>query len=252
MLLSVIFWWYVIKFFIWLFKRESFPNIQENNKYNNKTKHACKCYMEGLTLSEQKVVDLLSQELSYEDYFLFNNIIIHSKNNISTQIDHIIVSKFGIFVLESKDLSGYIFGGKYQSIWTQSFRGAKKVKIQNPLHQNYGHVMALKELLPFAQDFFLNIVVLTGNAEIKTGRIENVILLENLIDCIKGYKQVVLNENQVQYAIGKLSYACQTINITEEEHSTNVRANKNYQKMNQYRRESFGSYYRPAVSGFRR
>ena len=247
-IITVICWYFIIKFFIWLFKEKNFPYELQKIRYNNKNKHACKCYMEGLNSGEQKVADLLAAELSYTDYFLFNNIIINSKNNGSTQIDHIIVSKFGIFVLESKDLKGWIFGSKNQSTWTQSMPGAIKYKFQNPIHQNYGHLMALKDLMPFAKDNFYNIVVFTGEAEIKTESIENVIYLNKLIEYIKKYNQEKLNENEVQFAIGKLSYACQTINITVEEHIANIYANKNIANTTQNNnRQSFGSYYKPVL-----
>jgi restriction system protein len=210
----------------------------------NKKRHACKCYMEELTLGEQKVADTLARELSYKDYFLFNNIIINSKNNKSTQIDHIIVSKFGIFVIENKNYAGWIFGSKNESNWTQSMPGAVKFKFQNPIRQNYGHMMALKELMPFAKDNFFNIVVFTGDGEIKTDRIENVLYLNELIDYIKKYTQEKLSENEIQFAIGKLSYSCQTINTTIEEHIVNIHSNKNYQRINQYNQRSFGTYFR--------
>lgn len=242
--LTVIFWILIVKFFIWLFKGKSLPYEIQKIRYNNTSKHACKCYMEGLTPGEQKVADVLAGELSYTDYFLFNNIIINSKNNISTQIDHIVVSKFGIFVIESKDLNGWIFGSRNASTWTQSMPGAVKYKFQNPLRQNYGHLMALKELMPFAKDNFYNVVVFTGNAEIKTERIENVLYSSELIEYIKKYSQEKLNENEVQFAVGKLSYACQTINITVDEHVANIHANKNYQQVNQYNQRPFKAFYR--------
>lgn len=243
-IILIIFYIFVVKFFTEVFKGKSFQYQQDKTKYSNIKKHACKCYMEGLSYGEQKVANVLAQELSYKDYFIFNNIITHSKNNISTQIDHIIVSKFGIFVLESKDFSGWIFGDKNQSTWTKSMPGAIKYKFQNPIHQNYGHIMALKELMPFAKDNFYNIVVFSGDAEIKTDPIENVVYLNKLIDYIKKNDKVKLNEDEVQFAVGKLSYVCQTINITEAEHVANIHTNKNLQITNQYNRQPFNAYYK--------
>lgn len=229
--------------FTWIFKDESFPYELQKIRHKNTSKHACKCYMEGLTFGEQKVADILAGELSYKDYFLFNNIIINSKNNVSTQIDHIVVSKFGIFVIESKDLNGWIFGSRNAFTWTQSMPGAVKYKFQNPIRQNYGHLMALKELMPFAKDNFYSIVVFTGSAEIKTERIDNVLYLSELIECIKKYNQEKLNENEVQFAVGKLSYACQTINITVDEHVSNIHANKNYQERSRFNPQPFSAFY---------
>lgn len=237
--------------FIYIIYRKENPNIIIDSNVKrlldiikiNKEKHACKCYMEGLSPGEQRVADLLAIKLDFKDYFLFNNIIIKSKGNTSAQIDHIIVSKFGIFVLESKDLSGWIFGDKNGNNWTQSMPRARKYKFQNPIHQNYGHVMALKELMPFAKDNFYNVVVFTGNAEIKTERIENVLYLNELIDYIKKYNQEKLTEDEIQFAIGKLSYACQTVNITVDQHVANIYANKNTTNLNQYSQQPFNAYY---------
>ncbi len=192
----------------------------------NSEKHGCKCYMEGLTYGEQEVADTLARELSYKDYFIFNNLIIPSENNGSTQIDHIVISKFGIFVIESKDYKGWIFGDKDQPFWTQSLPdGKNKFQFQNPIHQNFAHIMALKTLMPFATDCFYSIVVFSSNSEIKTIPIENVVHVNQLIGCIKKYTQEKLTENDVQLAIGKLSYACQTVDITASEHIANLNAN---------------------------
>lgn len=192
----------------------------------NSEKHGCKCYMEGLSDGEQEVADILSRELSYKDYFIFNNLIIPSENNRSTQIDHIVVSKFGIFVIESKDYNGWIFGDKDQPFWTQSLPGSNKFQFQNPIRQNYAHIMALKVLMPLAVDSFCSIVVFSDKSEIKTTPIENVVHLNQLIDCIRKYTQEKLTRESLQLAIGKLSYACQTVDITASEHIENLQAHQ--------------------------
>jgi restriction system protein len=64
----------------------------------------------------------------------------------TAQIDHVIVSVHGIFVVETKNMKGWIFGDERSSQWTQSVFG-RKSRFQNPLHQNYRHVKALAEFL---------------------------------------------------------------------------------------------------------
>ena len=193
----------------------------------NSEKHGCKCYMEGLTLGEQEVADTLSRELSYKDYFMFNNLILPSENNGSTQIDHIVVSRFGVFVIESKDYQGWLFGDRDGKMWTQSLPGGKnKFQFQNPIHQNYAHIMALKNLMPFVGDNFYGIVVFSDQSEIKTAPIPNVVHLSQLIGCIKQHMEQKLSDNDIQLAIGKLSYACQTVDITAAEHVANLQAHK--------------------------
>lgn len=78
----------------------------------------------------------------------FKNIIIesHSGNTNHTEIDELIVSAYGIFCIEYKAHRGIIFGSKQNKIWTQcKYNGNRP--INNPIHQNYKHTCALKDLL---------------------------------------------------------------------------------------------------------
>lgn len=196
-----------------------------NNQEINSEKHGCKCYMDGLNSGEQEVATLLSRELSYKDYFLFNNIILPSENNVSTQIDHLVVSKFGLFVIECKDYKGWIFGDKNQDSWTQSLPGGKnKFSFQNPIRQNFAHIMALKSLLPVIAENLYGIVVFTDKSEFKTPVIDNVVNLSGLIGCIKKYGEVKVTDNDPQLAIGRLSFLCQTLDISAAEHVVNLQA----------------------------
>ena len=47
------------------------------------------------------------------------------------------VSVFGVFVVETKNMGGWIFGSERNREWTQVFPNAEKYKFQNPLRQNY-------------------------------------------------------------------------------------------------------------------
>lgn len=189
----------------------------------NSEKHGCKCYMENIDDEhEREVAHFLSRYLNYKDYFLFNNLIIPSENNKSTQIDHLIVSKFGIFVLESKNLGGWIFGKQEDEVWTQSFPKGKNTVFQNPLRQNYAHVIAVRNLMPFVGDHIHNIVVFSDKSDFKKETIENVVKLDGLFDYLNKFNKEVLTESDVQLVIGKLSYFCQTADISLSDHIKNL------------------------------
>lgn len=72
------------------------------------------------------------------EYRHFRRIIIPSSRG-STEIDHLIVSPYGLFVVELKDRSGWIFGNETEAHWT-AVHYQNKFRFQNPLRQNYGHV----------------------------------------------------------------------------------------------------------------
>ena len=100
----------------------------------------------------------------YED---INNVTLPTSKG-TTQIDHIIVSRFGIFVVETKNMSSWIFGDEKSPQWTQSLPGGKKFQFQNPLHQNYRHVKALQEFLGVEEEKIFSVVMFWGEAEFTT------------------------------------------------------------------------------------
>src|SRR5207245_8689327 len=78
-------------------------------------------------------------------YHHFRKIILPTSCG-SCEIDHLIVSPFGLFVIENKDRSGWIFGEESDRNWT-AVHFTNKYAFQNPLHQNSGPVQALQALL---------------------------------------------------------------------------------------------------------
>lgn len=119
----------------------------------------------------------------------------------TTQIDHVIVSEFGVFVIETKNLRGWIFGQPNQRQWTQKiFKHSNR--FQNPLHQNYKHVKELQALLGLEDDQIHSLVVFVGDSKFKTPMPENVTYGGGYIRFIKSKRRRVLSPNQVD-AIGQ-------------------------------------------------
>ena len=83
--------------------------------------------------------------LPFWRYHKFKNVTLPTEYG-SSQIDHIIVSKYGVFVVETKMMTGWIYGKQYDKEWTQKFPN-KSFKFQNPLRQNYGHIKALQAFI---------------------------------------------------------------------------------------------------------
>ena len=117
-------------------------------------------------IGERAVRSVIGKDLDEETYIEFHDLIIPSRSG-TTQIDHIYVSVFGIFVIETKNYTGWIFGSEKQSKWTQVVYKQKHY-FQNPLRQNYAHIKALSELLQLPEEKFHSMVVFLGDCELKT------------------------------------------------------------------------------------
>ncbi|WP_161785782.1 nuclease-related domain-containing protein, partial [Vibrio vulnificus] len=118
------------------------------------------------------LVNKLLSQLPTSDYTLVKDVTLPTEDG-TTQIDHIVVSKFGVFVIETKNMKGWIFGSKEQKQWTQKiYRHSSK--FQNPLHQNYKHVKTLESLLNIDSSKTHSVIVFIGDSTVKTDMPENV------------------------------------------------------------------------------
>lgn len=131
-----------------------------------------------------------------------NNVTLETSNG-TTQIDHVIVSRFGIFVVEAKNYQGWIFGGENQAEWTQSLPGGKKFRFQNPLRQNYRHIKALSEFLGLPEDRFHSVVMFWGESQFKTPMPANV-MSSGYATHIKAKTSVLFTDEEVEQMVGAL------------------------------------------------
>lgn len=130
--------------------------------------------------SEARLSRTLKVKFVAPDYHLLNHVTLRLEDG-TTQIDHVLVSRFGIFVIETKDYKGWIFAGPRDRYWTQVLYRTK-FRFRNPLHQNHRHVRAIQELLDFLPaDVVRPAVVFTGNAEFKTNIPEGVFTVAGFI-----------------------------------------------------------------------
>ncbi len=144
-----------------------------------------------------ETVGAIAQKLLLDPkiYFPLNNITLETGNG-TTQIDHIIVSKHGIFVIETKNMDGWIFGDAKSAQWTQSLFG-KKFRFQNPLHQNYRHTKALQEFLGIDESKLISLVMFWGECEFKTPMPDNV-RSTGYTGFIKKHTTVLLSDAEVK------------------------------------------------------
>jgi len=151
-------------------------------------------FMKGV-LGEFQVNVIAKLFLDKQIYTLFKNVTLATEDG-TTQIDHVIVSRFGVFVIETKNMKGWIFGSPQQKTWTQKiYRHTSK--FQNPLHQNYKHTQTLQTALELEPDKVFSLVVFIGDSSFKTAMPENVVYAGGYIRFIKRKTQPLLSESDV-------------------------------------------------------
>ncbi len=139
---------------------------------------------------------LLRFRLDEQIYRRLHNVTIPSLDG-TTQIDHILVSRFGVFVVETKNLRGWIFGSADQETWTQKiFRNS--YKFQNPLRQNFKHLKGLEQMLEIPIDHIHSVIVFVGDSSFKTPMPANVTFAAGVIGYICSFTEVIFTEAQVE------------------------------------------------------
>lgn len=95
-----------------------------------------------------------------ENYIL-TNVYLPLDNNKTTEIDLIVINRTGIYVIESKNFNGDIYGSENSSEWTQCFNNNRKeYPFYNPIKQNQGHIDALNKYLDYKySDAFYSYIV---------------------------------------------------------------------------------------------
>ena len=146
-------------------------------------------------IGESLVNLAITLRLNKNEYHLFKNVTISTEDG-TTQIDHIIVSKYGIFVIETKNMKGWIFGEENQKTWTQKIYKHTN-KFQNPLHQNYKHTKTLETLLKIDKDKIFSIITFVGDSTFKTEMPVNVTYAGGFIKFINSKTKKLLSEKEV-------------------------------------------------------
>ncbi|MBL0545321.1 NERD domain-containing protein [Aeromonas jandaei] len=163
--------------------------------------------------------------LDQREYHLLKNVTLPTPEG-STQIDHVLVSRFGLFVIETKNIKGWIFGNPAHKSWTQQlFR--RRHSFQNPLRQNYLHIMALKSLLGLADHQLHSIIYFIGDCTFKTPMPDNV-MNRGLIRYIKGKTTPVLTPVEVTRVIDTIQRGRLAANWqTHKQHVAQLKARHN-------------------------
>jgi len=137
------------------------------------------------------------RKLEKEGYRIFNDLVLPRPDKKgTTQIDHLVVAPTGVFVVETKNYAGWIFGSADSRQWTQTLRG-RKSRFQNPLHQNALHINALAAATGIPKDRFKSVVYFVGDALLKTDLPPEVIT-RGLASYVRGHREAVVSADELE------------------------------------------------------
>lgn len=163
---------------------------------------------------EQRVARCLSKLPA--EYRVFNDVYIDSRGH-SIQIDHLVISPYGIFVIETKNYSGYISGKQEWDMWYQRIYG-HRYTLYNPIRQNTAHVTALQHILTIPATSFFPIVVFANKARLRCETASPVLKMRKLLGYIQSNNTILLTPDIVSRLSDQLTTALITDRNKENQH----------------------------------
>ncbi len=172
----------------------------------------------------EKTVSRKLSRLPKDKYKVLNDIMLATPKG-TTQIDHIVISIYGVFVIETKNCQGWIYGGEESEYWTQNIYGHKH-RFCNPILQNAGHVRALRRTLSEYESLpIIPIVAFSNRAYMRVSfRNNNVIYWNRLVRFITQFKEYRISSEQVNDIYAKLlSVQIEESKENKKRHIQNIR-----------------------------
>ena len=108
---------------------------------------------------------------TFENKLLFN-CYIPNRSGDKTELDIIMISTKGIYVVENKNYSGWIFGDEQSKNWCETLKG-KKFFFYNPVKQNKSHIKNLEKVLNIGEDKYISLITFNKNAILKKVEVVN-------------------------------------------------------------------------------
>ena len=156
------------------------------------------------------------------------NIYLPNGKGGTTELDVVLIHKSGVYSLESKNYSGWIFGKEKDYKWCQVLPGGKKTFFYNPIKQNRTHIKALQRVLPNIHEaVFKSTIVFSERCELKKITVHSsdirVIKRSRLLHSIHSNPQQVLSASQIDSIYVALKEYTQVTNQTKQIHVEHIK-----------------------------
>ncbi|MBQ0157631.1 MAG: NERD domain-containing protein [Bacteroidales bacterium] len=200
-------------------------------------------YLHSAEIKGKRGEALVNKELQQlpNDYTVLYDVVLPTDKG-TTQIDHIVIAKYGVFVIETKNYRGDIYGNDsrkewtqvivtpvtYQRKWYKTYTYVTKNKMYNPVKQSLGHMFRVKEWLKAYPHLpVVPIVVFVGEADLSHVESTHAVLaLHELRTTITNYKTIYLSDEDTAKVVTILQAANVRESVSNTEHVAHIKIAK--------------------------
>ena len=161
-------------------------------------------------------------EKAGDEKLVIHNLLLQVDNDKTSQTDHVVINSEGVFVIETKNYSGRIYGDDFQKEWTQVLNyGKVKNRFYSPIKQNYTHGCRIKELLPETVPVYSVVVFVKGN--ISFIKSNNVYTPWSLFIKLNSKKREILSLEEMKYIYNVLTENNKSNIMNNIQHVKNIK-----------------------------
>lgn len=184
----------------------------------------------------------VKKEMAMQHILINKNVAYYEIVKKSSQIDHLIVSPYGIFVVETKNHKGWVFGDVNGRVWTQvlngengwrAYGGHAHYTFMNPVQQNELHLQHLSEKLHIPRNYMTGMIVFT-NPEAYLGNVNCncCYTLDMFAEALFSYGNILWNKKQTEQVIKAIEKMNSNSYSLSKEHVTYVKDIQNRHEIN--------------------
>lgn len=205
----------------------------EDSKYGEVSGNTYKDIVNDVGLYGEYSTFIKLEKLEGE-HRLFTNLYIPRQDSTTTEIDLVMVDETGIYVFESKNYSGWIFGSEKDKNWTQTLQSRQKNRFYNPIWQNKGHIKALRTVInKEINGLYKSYIIFSERCTLKKISVESldvkVLKRDNLLNVIRQDRmssQKLLSKEEVLEIENKLRQYCLASKETKLVHIQQIQNSK--------------------------
>ncbi|MBP5307672.1 MAG: NERD domain-containing protein, partial [Clostridia bacterium] len=153
------------------------------------------------------------------DFAMLNDIIVVTDGK-SHQIDHVAINRYGVFVIETNNYAGKIYGSAGAQKWRVYYDNGEQCEFYNPVQQNLTHCNSVKNIIGNVPIY--SVIVFVKNNIIKTDA-ANVIPLSQLKYFISQPRGTEMTKEQMTACMEKLRANQQSNAVSADEHVSSIK-----------------------------
>ena len=161
----------------------------------------------------------LEGHLDAKDYEILHDVFLPGTDGVPTQIDHLVVSRYGVFVIEMKNWVGSIYPGEHSWVKVTS---RKQQELENPLRQNVRHVKTIAERLTIPEELIHGMVAVSPRAKFAGRMPKGVYFFMQIPYIIRNFTQPVIKDGQVSEIAAAIREWSAQVTPWEREHFVEI------------------------------